>query len=85
MLNNSEMYKIHYSSGQGKVEPISVLEKQGNDWVLLKDSRIEDMLIQKFLKFDHYNANNSRIGYGSIVISDKLTFITGNFEIPDKK
>lgn len=84
MINNSEMYKIQYSSGQGKIEPISVLQKSGEDWVLVKDARIEDMLVQKFLKKDHYNVTNSKVGYGQIVVTDRLTFITGSFEIPER-
>lgn len=84
MINNSEMYKIQYSSGQGKIEPISVLQKNGEDWGLVKDSRIEDMLVQKFLKKDHYNINNNQVGYGQIVVTDRLTFITGSFEIPKR-
>lgn len=84
MINNSEMYKIQYSSGQGKIEPISVLQKNGEDWVLVKDARIEDMLVQKFLKKDHYNINNSKVGYGQIVVTDRFTFITGGFEIPER-
>ena len=84
MLNNSEMYKIQYASGQGKIEPISVLQKNGEDWGLVKDIRIEEILVQKFLKKDHYNINNSQVGYGQIVVNDRMTYITGTFEIPKK-
>ena len=84
MINNSEMYKIQYSSGQGKIELISVLQKNGEDWGLVKDPRIEDALVQKFLKKDHHNINNSQVGYGQIVVTDRLTFITGTFEIPTR-
>jgi len=82
MLSNFEMYKIQYSAGQGKVELISVLQKDGENWFLVKDPRIEEILIQKFLKKDHYNLNNSKIGYGQIVVTDRLNYLTGTFEIP---
>lgn len=82
MLTGSEMYKIQYSSGKGKTELISILQKDGENWGLLKDSRIEDMLVTKFIKKDHYNLNNDRVGYGQIIVTDRLTYITGSFEIP---
>ena len=84
MLIGSEMYKIQYSSGKGKVDLISILQKDGENWGLLKDSRIEDMLVSKFIKKDHYNLNNENIGYGQIIVTDRLTYITGSFEIPKK-
>jgi hypothetical protein len=84
MLTGSEMYKIQYSSGKGKTELISILEKDGENWGLLKDSRIEDMLVSKFIKKDHYNLSNENVGYGQIVVTDRLTYITGSFEIPKK-
>jgi hypothetical protein len=84
MLNNSEMYKIQYASGQGKIELVSVLEKNGENWGLVKDTRIEEMLVQKFLKKDHYNINNPQVGYGQIVVNDRMSYITGTFEIPKK-
>ena len=82
MLIVSEMYKIQYSSGKGKVDLISILQKDGENWGLLKDSRIEDMLVSKFIKKDHYNLNNENIGYGQIIVTDRLTYITRSFEIP---
>jgi hypothetical protein len=82
MLNDSEMYKIQYSSGKGKVELISILQKDGQNWGLLKDSRIEEMLVSKFIKKDHYNVSNDNVGYGQIVVTDRLTYVTGSFEIP---
>lgn len=84
MLDNSEMYKIQYSAGQGKIEVVSILQKNGESWGLVKDSRIEDMLVSKFLKKDHHNVNNKEVGYGQIVVTDRLTYITGTFEIPKK-
>jgi len=84
MLIGSEMYKIQYSSGKGKVDLISILQKDGENWGLLKDSRIEDMLVSKFIKKDHYNLNNENVGYGQIIVTDRLTYITGSFEIPKK-
>jgi hypothetical protein len=84
MLTGSEMYKIQYSSGKGKTELISILEKDGENWGLLKDPRIEDMLVSKFIKKDHYNLSNENVGYGQIVVTDRLTYITGSFEIPKK-
>jgi hypothetical protein len=84
MLDNSEMYKIQYSAGQGKIEVVSILQKNGENWGLVKDSRIEDILVSKFLKEDHYNLNNKNIGYGQIVVTDRLAYITGTFEIPKK-
>jgi hypothetical protein len=84
MLDNSEMYKIQYSAGQGKIEVVGILQKNGENWGLVKDPRIEDMLVSKFLKKDHHNLNNKEIGYGQIVVTDRLTYITGTFEIPKK-
>lgn len=84
MLIGSEMYKIQYSSGKGKVDLISILQKDGENWGLLKDSRIEDMLVSKFIKKDHYNLSNENVGYGQIIVTDRLTYITGSFEIPKK-
>jgi|APGre2960657373_1045057.scaffolds.fasta_scaffold31195_2 hypothetical protein len=84
MLIGSEMYKIQYFSGKGKTELISILEKDGENWGLLKDPIIEDMLVSKFIKKDHYNLNNENIGYGQIVVTDRLTYITGSFEISKK-
>lgn len=84
MLIGSEMYKIQYSSGKGKVDLISILQKDGENWGLLKDSRIEDMLVGKFIKKDHYNLSNENVGYGQIIVTDRLTYITGSFEIPKK-
>lgn len=78
---NSEMYKIQYMAGQDKVEVISVLQKEGEDWVLVKDPRLEDMLVTKFLQKDHYNKHNNNMGYGQIVVTERLTYITGSFEI----
>lgn len=85
MLNSLEMYKIQYSSGQGKVELITILQKEGNSWVLLKDPIIEDLLVSKFLKKDHYNLDNKEVGFGQVVVTDKLSYITGTFEIPKKQ
>jgi hypothetical protein len=82
MLDNSEMYKIQYSSGRGNIEVLSVLQKDGDNWYLVKDARIEDMLVQKFIKPDHFNLNNSKVGYGQIIVNDRLTYLTGSFEIP---
>lgn len=82
MLSNSEMYKIQYSAGKGKIETISVLQKNGNNWELVKDSIIEDALVQKFLKKDHYNIHNNQVGYGQVIVTERLTYITGTFEIP---
>ena len=42
------------------------------------------MLVSKFIKKDHYNLNNENIGYGQIIVTDRLTYITGSFEIPKK-
>lgn len=78
------MYKIQYSSGQGKVELVSILQKEGENWELLKEPRIEDILASKFLKKDHFNVDNKEIGYGQIVVTEKMTYITGTFEIPKK-
>lgn len=84
MLTNLEMYKIQYSSGQGKVELVSILQKEGENWELLKEPRIEDILVSKFLKKDHFNVDNKEIGYGQIVVTEKMTYVTGTFEIPKK-
>jgi hypothetical protein len=81
---NSEMYKIQYMAGQGKLEIISVLEKKGQDWVLVKDPILENTLASKLLHKDHYNKHNSTLGYGQIVVNEKLAYITGSFEIPKK-
>lgn len=81
---NTEMYKIHYMAGQGKVEVISVLQKNGQDWALVKDPNLEEALVSKFLQKDHYNKHNTNMGYGQIVVTDRLTYITGSFEIHHK-
>jgi hypothetical protein len=81
VINTQPMYKIQYQAGQGKVEVLSVLVKEGENWVLLKDSMIEDMLVSKFLKNDHYNKNSNSIGYGQIVVADNMNYITGKFEV----
>lgn len=82
---NAEMYKIQYMSGQGKVELISILQKEGENWGLVKDPRLEDALASKFLHPDHYNRHNNNMGYGQIVVTERLTYITGSFEIPKGK
>jgi hypothetical protein len=82
MMDTKEMFKVQYQSGQGNIEVLSVLEKQGDSWILLKDSRLEDLIVAKFIKKDHFNINNKKVGYGQIVVTDKLTYITGYFEIP---
>jgi hypothetical protein len=84
MLTGSEMYKIQYSSGKGKSELISILQKDGENWGLLKDPIIEDMLVNKFIKNDHYNLHNENIGYGQIIVTERFAYITGSFEIPKK-
>ena len=81
-MTNSEMYKIQYMAGQDKVEVISVLQKEGSSWVLVKDPNLEDVLVNRFLQKDHYNKHNNNMGYGQIVVTERLTYITGSFEIP---
>jgi hypothetical protein len=83
-MTNSEMYKIQYMAGQDKVEVISVLQKEGSSWVLVKDPNLEDVLVNRFLQKDHYNKHNNNMGYGQIVVTERLTYITGSFEIPKK-
>jgi hypothetical protein len=63
------MYKIQYQAGQGKVEVLSVLVKEGENWVLLKDPTIENTLVSKFVRKDHYNRTRNNIGYGQIVVT----------------
>jgi hypothetical protein len=84
-MNSGEMYKIQYMSGKGKVEVISILQKEGESWGLVKDPRLEDALVSKFLHKDHYNKDNSNMGYGQIIATERLTYITGSFEISKPK
>ena len=79
--DSKEMYKIQYQAGQGKVEVLSILVKEGENWVLLKNPRIEDTLVSKFIKKDHHHRNGKTMGYGQIIVNDKLTYITGIFEV----
>ena len=83
MLEN-EMYKVNYQAGQGKIQIISILEKQNDSWVLSKNSDIETLIEQRLFNKSQHNISNSSIGYGQIVLTDKLTYITGSFEIPSK-
>jgi hypothetical protein len=80
-MNSGEMYKIQYMSGKGKLEVISILQKEGETWGLVKDPRLEDALVSKFLHKDHHNKNNPNMGYGQIIATERLTYITGSFEV----
>lgn len=81
IVSTKEMYKIQYQAGQGKVEVLSVLVKEGEDWVLLKNPRIEETIVSKFIKKNHHNKDSKYMGYGQIVVTDNLTYVTGNFEV----
>jgi hypothetical protein len=82
VINTQPMYKIQYQAGQGKVEVLSVLVKEGENWVLLKDPTIENTLVSKFVRKDHYNRTSNSIGYGQIVVTENMKYVTGNFEVP---
>lgn len=84
IVANKEMYKIQYQSGQGSVEVLSVLVKEGENWVLLKNPRIEETLVNKFIRKDHYNRNSKFIGFGQVIVTDHMTYVTGNFEVQTK-
>lgn len=81
-MDNPEMYKIHYQAGQGKIEVISVLEKQKDSWVLCKNQQLEELLVNRCIPKKHHNSDNKKIGYGQIVVGANFNYITGSFEIP---
>jgi hypothetical protein len=81
---DKEMYKVNFQAGQGKIQIVSILEKQDDTWVLSKNNDIETLIEQRLFSKSHHNVSNSSVGYGQIVLTDKLTYITGKFEIPSK-
>ena len=81
---NEDMYKVNFQSGQNKLEVISLLQKEGESWVLCKDADVEKIITDKLFSKGHHNKSNNSIGYGQIVLTDKFAFVTGDFEIPKK-
>lgn len=73
------MYKVVFEFNHEEVEIVQVLEKQGEDWVLLKDKELLDKIEKKFLSSRNQNPNSK--GYGQAVYSANLSYLTGNFEI----
>jgi hypothetical protein len=73
------MYKVVFEFDHDEVEIVQVLEKQGEDWALLKDETLLEKIENKFLS--NKSNNPSSKGYGQVVYSPNLNYITGGFEI----
>jgi hypothetical protein len=83
-MSDKEMYKVNYQAGQGKIHIISILQKENDTWVLCKNNDVETLIEQRLFSKGHHNQGNVNIGYGQIILTDKLTYITGQFEVSSK-
>lgn len=73
------MYKVVFEFDHDEVDIVQVLEKQGEDWALLKDETLLEKIENKFLSTRSQNPSSK--GYGQVVYGPNLNYITGNFEI----
>lgn len=72
------MYKVTFDLNRGEINIIQISQKQGEDWVLLKDKELLDKIEEKFIRTR--GAFYSGKGYGQVVYTENLTYISGNFE-----
>jgi len=73
------MYKVVFEFDHDEVDIVQVLEKQGQDWILLKDETLLEKIENKFLSTRSQNPSSK--GYGQVVYGPNLNYITGTFEI----
>ena len=74
------MYKLTYQELKEKVDILQVSVKSGDTWELLKDQELVEKIEKAFLK-NKVPRNNVKVGYGQVIYSENLTYITGKFEI----
>jgi len=72
------MYKVVFEFNHDEVEIVQVLEKSGEDWILVKDKELLDRIERKFLSTKSKNPSSK--GYGQVVYTENLTYVTGSFE-----
>jgi hypothetical protein len=72
------MYKVTFDVSHGEIDIIQISKKVGESWVLLKDAEMLDKIEEKFLRTrkGFYGGK----GYGEVVYTENLTYISGNFE-----
>lgn len=73
------MYKVVFEFDHDEIDIVQVLEKQGQDWILLKDETLLEKIENKFLSTRSQNPSSK--GYGQVVYGPNLNYITGTFEI----
>jgi hypothetical protein len=73
------MYKVVFEFDHDEIDIVQVLEKQGQDWTLLKDETLLEKIENKFLSTRSQNPSSK--GYGQVVYGPNLNYITGTFEI----
>ncbi len=72
------MYKVVFEFNHDEVEIVQVLEKSNEDWVLVKDKELLEKIERKFLSTKSKNPSSK--GYGQVVYTENLTYVTGSFE-----
>jgi hypothetical protein len=72
------MYKVVFEFNHDEVEIVQVLEKSNEDWVLVKDKELLEKIERKFLSTKSKNPSSK--GYGQVIYTENLTYVTGSFE-----
>jgi len=75
------MYKVTYQAGKGFVDIIQVSVKNGESWELLKDRELVDRIEKKFMENGSSFKDRQKMGYGEAVYTEKLSYVTGKFEV----
>lgn len=81
------MYKITYSSGLGETKINEVFQKDHKDWVKVdmdKEIALVEEIKAKHFDLTHFHESANQVGYGTFFVTNRLTFVTGEFQFPDK-